>query len=205
MSFMQRLAGMRFYQLIIYSAEVDDDIAHRRLHQLKLKMSQRQHLPKARFIGTSSFYHVLVGSTYMMLFSAALNVAALRPPFPPLWIFGGVLWLILLMAVAFMVEKGRRSGLKLLLCAWVFHLSLSGAALGVGLVRWPFSWVFWLCWGGGVLMVWLAWRMMNSREMFTLVHWCLANKMRRAHTKELQRPSEKRALKRRKNREMRNR
>ncbi|MDK1186426.1 hypothetical protein [Cronobacter turicensis] len=198
MSLKPFLTGSRFYQLITYSAGVDDDIAHRRLHQLKLKMAQQRELPKARFIGTSSFYHVLVGSNYLMLFSAALNVAALRPPFAPLWVFGGVLWLILLMVIAFMVEKGRRSGLVLLLYSWFFHLALSVVALCVGLARWPFSWGFWLCWGGGALLIWLAWRMMNSQEMFRLVHWCLAIKMHRVHTKELQRPSEKRAVKRRK-------
>ena len=196
MSLKRFLAGKRFYQLITYSAEEDDDIAHLRLHKLKLKMAERHDLPKARFIGTSSFYHVLVGCTYLMLFSAALNVAALRPPFPPLWVFGGILWLILLMAVAFLVEKGRRSGLLLLLYGWFFHLALSVAALCVGLVRWPFSWGFWLCWSGGALLVWLAWRMINSDEMFRLVRWCLANKMRYVHTRELQRPSKKRALNR---------
>ncbi|ALB61014.1 FIG00553588: hypothetical protein [Cronobacter condimenti 1330] len=205
MSFMQRLADTRFYQLITYSAEVDDDIAHRRLHQLKLKMAQRHHLPKARLIGTSSFYHVLVGCAYVMFFSAALNIAALRPAFSILWVIGGAAWLIVLVGISVAIEKGRRAGMVLFLYGWFFHLILNLTALAVGLVCWPLSWMFWLCWGSGALMVWIAWRLMNSREMFNLIHWCLAIKMRRFHTTALQRPSEKRVLKRRKNREMRSR
>ena len=168
MSLKRFLAGTRFYQLITYSAEVDDDIAHRRLHKLKLKMAERHDLPDVRIIGS--------------------------------WILAGALWLVLLILVMLMVEKGRHRGLQLFLFSAFFHAVLSLATLIAGLILWPFSGVFWLCWSAGALLVWAAWRMMNSEEMFRLGRWCLANKMRRAHTKALKRPSEKRALKRAKHR-----
>ncbi|NCH36515.1 hypothetical protein [Cronobacter sakazakii] len=196
MSLKRFLAGTRFYQLITYSAEVDDDIAHRRLHKLKLKMAERHDLPDVRIIGSRRFWRVPVGCVYAMALSAVLNLAALRPAFSVLWILSGAIWLVLLILVMLMVEKGRHRGLQLFLFSAFFHAVLSLATLIAGLILWPFSGVFWLCWSAGALLVWAAWRMMNSEEMFRLGRWCLANKMRRAHTKALQRPSEKRALKR---------
>ncbi|ELQ5982995.1 hypothetical protein SMX51_003616 [Cronobacter sakazakii] len=196
MSLKRFLAGTRFYQLITYSAEVDDDIAHRRLHKLKLKMAERHDLPDVRIIGSRRFWRVPVGCVYAMALSAVLNLAALRPAFSVLWILSGAIWLVLLILVMLMVEKGRHRGLQLFLFSAFFHAVLSLATLIAGLILWPFSGVFWLCWSAGALLVWLAWRMINSDEMFRLVRWCLANKMRYVHTRELQRPSKKRALKR---------
>ncbi|ELQ5997464.1 hypothetical protein R2203_003640 [Cronobacter dublinensis] len=201
MSFMQRLADTRFYQLITYSAEVDDDIAHRRLHKLKLKMAERHDLPNVRIIGSRRFWRVPVGCVYAMVFSAVLNLVALRPAFSVLWILSGVIWLVLLILVTLMIEKGRHRGLRLFLYSEFFHAALSLATLIAGLIACPLSGAFWLCWSTGALLVWAAWRMMNSEEMFRLGRWCLANKMRRFHTTALQRPSKKRALKRAKNRD----
>ncbi|SPW35238.1 Uncharacterised protein [Cronobacter sakazakii] len=81
MSLKRFLAGTRFYRLITYSAEVDDDIAHRRLHKLKLKMAERHDLPDVRIIGSRRFWRVPVGCVYAMALSAVLNLAALRPLF----------------------------------------------------------------------------------------------------------------------------
>ncbi|ELQ6039505.1 hypothetical protein SM092_003537 [Cronobacter sakazakii] len=196
MSLKRFLAGTRFYQLITYSTEVDDDIAHRRLHKLKLKMAERHDLPDVRIIGSRRFWRVPVGCVYAMALSAVLNLAALRPAFSVLWILSGAIWLVLLIFVMLMIEKGRHRGLQLFLFSAFFHAALSLATLITGLIMWPFSGVFWLCWSAGALLVWAALRMMNSEEMFRLGRWCLANKMRRTHTQALQRPSEKRALKR---------
>ncbi|ELY2623202.1 hypothetical protein ACN5L3_003943 [Cronobacter malonaticus] len=193
MSLKRFLAGTRFYQLITYSAEVDDDIAHRRLHKLKLKMAERHDLPDVRIIGSRRFWRVPVGCVYAMALSAVLNLAALRPDFSVLWILSGVIWLVLLILVTLMIEKGRRRGLQLFLYSAFFHAALSLVTLAAGLILCPLSGVFWLCWSAGALLVWAAWRMMNSEEMFRLGRWCLANKMRRAHALALQRPSEKRA------------
>ncbi|SPW35237.1 Uncharacterised protein [Cronobacter sakazakii] len=66
-----------------------------------------------------------------------------------LWILSGAIWLVLLILVMLMVEKGRHRGLQLFLFSAFFHAALSLATLIAGLILWPFSGVFWLCWSAG--------------------------------------------------------
>lgn len=189
------ISGSRFYALLAFSASVEDDIARRRLHQLKEKMAQCSEEPKSRYFGVASFFHVLVASTYALFFSAIANVAALRPTFSAIFVIAGFAWLLVLMIPTFLIEKGRRVGLVALLYSWFFHLALSLATLIYGFGFLPLSRISILCWCAGALLVWLAWKVINSREMSILVRWCLRLKMRQTLTRQLQRRSVKKRSK----------
>lgn len=181
------ISGSRFSQLLAFSAEVEDDISHRRLHKLKLNIAQCSDAPTSRYFGTSSYYHVLVASGYALFFSAVANVVALRPAFSLLWIIAGIVWLALLMTSTLAITKGWRSGLLTLFYGWFLHLAISLATLVCGLIFQPLSLLFGLSWVAGVMLLWLAWRMINSREMANLVRWCLRLKMQQEHARQLQR------------------
>ena len=93
---LENILGANFTALLRWSEQIEDGIARRKLAQLKAQTRQFEEMPKARFIGVSTFYSSVVALFYMLLLSYLSLAIALQGHFAGLFFTGGCLIFTLL-------------------------------------------------------------------------------------------------------------
>lgn len=167
---LENILGANFTALLRWSEQIEDGIARRKLAQLKAQTRQFEEMPKARFIGVSTFYSSVVALFYMLLLSYISLAVALQGRFAGLFLAGGCLIFTLLIVAMSNVTKGRSLALKLFV---VIALLQAGSLLILAI--WPlylsFSLLSAILWVVSVLLLWQARRIMNGEELAKLMRW----------------------------------
>jgi hypothetical protein len=187
------LTGEVFSRLLRFSGEVSENIKKRRLYQLKEQMKAFRVMPKAYFIGVASFFHVIIGTGYLITFSylCCSVIIGTWLSITPLLVVTGLTLFVTMITGCIFIEKGYTSGLKIIRNGYLFQLLILVATLLIL----PFSSlaipVSCVLYAGGMLFLWLSRKLMNSNNMKEVVLWRISLRIYQYRKVQLQRRRQK--------------
>lgn len=186
----RHIAGKKLLALIDDCQSVDEQIAKRKLAQLKEIAEAFRTMPKVYFIGVATYFASGVTLLYALL-ASYISLAIVVGRAIGIWVFiAGVVLFILLAVASSGVTTGKTYSLRLFLSLW-FALLLSHFVVTVWLLFVPFSSVKLAFWSLSLLFLWLARKIMNGTELTMLMKWRVSLKIAQFRRLALTQPKHK--------------
>lgn len=190
MNLLKRIIGLKFLALVDYCDKVDAGISGRKLAQLKQLAEAFQEMPKAYYIRGTTYFGSILVLFYTLLLSYAGLAIAFRTVTDGWGVIAGLVVFVLLVVALSGADKGRALSLRLFLTVWSL-LCVCNVLVAGWLLFASFSWLSVGCWGGSLLLLWLARQVMNGPELTKLIQWRVSLRIAHYRRQALTQPGRK--------------